>query len=476
MTSLVQRLHTRHIFYLLSAFLLLWRIPYYGRYVLDDPFITFRYGFHLARHGQFTYNLGDYVLATTTPVYGFISTLIEALNLPIRTVTTVLNLACEVALLYVLGLLVQALLPRGRLLAYGAAGLLIITNRAMSIASNSGMETPLFVLLNLLALLWMMRGRYTYAAIAGSAATLTRPEGVFVLAVLAVFVVMQERRLPLRETILSLLIGLPWLVVATLTYGLPIPQSVLAKSAIMELWEPAALSNKLMVVFYEPLRFFGLLALLPLLWGLRRLWAERPASLPLLMFLGLHLIYLTLPNNLGFDWYFAPLFVTLSLMIGIGLVTLLESAPLLMLAGRVCAVGLLAGVAYSSVGNYLSVAEIDTIWREGMLEVVDYLNENAAEDAVIQSTNIGILGYYTHRPLIDPLGLATPEATAMIDSAASLDDLLRQVAARLQPDYIVSFGPEEYAGYAEEAEFPTSAVPLILYRRTAPADSSTPET
>lgn len=457
------RLRWEHIFGLLVVFLILWRIPYYGKFVLDDPFITFRYGYNLVHHGQFTFNLDEPVLATTTPVYALLMTLVEWLRLPVVPASMLLNLFCEIGLLYVLGQIVKELLPQRLALAYIVAGLLTITNRAMSIASNSGMETPLFVLLNMLTLLYVMRGRYIPAAVVGSVATLTRPDGVFVLIVLAATVILRERRLPLRETGLSIVIGLPWVVIATLTYGQPIPNSVLAKSAIEHLWGGAELLYKLRVVFYEPLRFFGILAVIPLLWALRNLISMR--SVPLLLFLALHLIYMALPNNLGFDWYFAPLFTTVNLLVGLGLVWLLDAGRVAALAGKICTVGLLAGILYSSVGNYASVAEIDRIWRDGMFRAVDYLNANAPEDAVVQSTNIGILSYYTPFRILDPLGLASPQATALIEDVNSLEDLYRQTAAAFQPDYIVSFGPEDYAGYEPAAGFPTSAIEIIVYQR-----------
>lgn len=100
-----------------------------------------------------------------------------------------------------------------------------------------------------------------------------------------------------------------------------------------------------------------------------------------------------------------------------------------------------------------------------MFRAVDYLNANAPEDAVVQSTNIGILSYYTPFRILDPLGLASPQATALIEDVNSLEDLYRQTAAAFQPDYIVSFGPEDYAGYEPAAGFPASAIEIIVYQR-----------
>ena len=56
------------------------------------------------------------------------------------------------------------------------------------------------------------------------------------LLVLGVIMIIRERRLPIRETVIGLIIGLPWIVVAYKTYGGFIPQSVVAKDAIARIW------------------------------------------------------------------------------------------------------------------------------------------------------------------------------------------------------------------------------------------------
>ena len=243
---------------------------YYGRIVLDDPYITFRYANNLVDHGQFVYNQGQWVLATTTPIYAFLMTIVDVVGLPVPATAVVLNLLCEIGILYVLGQLLKALGLQGWQLnlALIVVGVLTLTNRALSIASNSGMETPLFIALNLLALLHIMRHRYDLASIIGAFATLTRPDGILMLLiVLAVVVVRQERRLPVREMAIALLIGLPWIIVAQLTYGSFLPNFVLAKGAIVQIWG-STLGSKLSTLFYEPLRVFVLFSFPPLIWGI----------------------------------------------------------------------------------------------------------------------------------------------------------------------------------------------------------------
>lgn len=103
-----------------------------------------------------------------------------------------------------------------------------------------------------------------------------------------------------------------------------------------------------------------------------------------------------------------------------------------------------------------------------MLEVVDYLNANAPANATVQTTNIGIIGYYTDLQILEPLGLASPEVTPLFAGAGSTDQLLLLVAQTLEPDFIVSFGEAPYQDYDQIAAFPTSTVTLIIYQRSLP--------
>ncbi|MEO8392483.1 MAG: hypothetical protein ABI700_05775 [Chloroflexota bacterium] len=451
------------MFALLTVALLLWRLPYYGKIVLDDPFITFRYAQNLADHGAFVFNPGENVLATTTPIYGLLLTPIAALHFSLPLAASVINLLFEIAALYVLGQILSEfkLSERQQWIAFGITGVLFFTNRAMSIASQSGMETPLFTLLNLLTILCILRRRYRWGAVAGAATCLTRPDGIFVLVLLGIVILVRERRLPIAEILISLGIALPWVAYATLTYGSFIPHSITAKNAIERLWF-ANLSLKFSLVFYAPLRFFGIFIVLPILWAVYRLIQpeRRLPGLVLLTFTLMQLAYMVLPSNLGFDWYFAPLYTMLDLLAGLGVVLFVNRRAI----AWVCAIGIALGMIYSSVGNYLSVAENARIWRDGIFQVIDYLHEHAPPNSVIQSTNIGLLGYYSGLYILDPLGLASPQVVPLMADATSLTDLQIRVAAHFHPDYIISFGSEKYADYEQVAVFPTSSVPLVVYR------------
>src|SRR5690606_15803275 len=88
----------------------------------------------------------------------------------------------------------------------------------------------------------------------------------------------------------------------------------------------------------------------------------------------LFVTYLLLPVNAGFEWYFAPLLLLFHLIIGVGLSELRPGRNIVPVV-----VGLMAGILYSSVGNYLSVRTIDQIWRDGMFQIVEQMNSEARQ-------------------------------------------------------------------------------------------------
>ncbi|HEY9138831.1 MAG TPA: hypothetical protein VIM67_11205 [Terriglobus sp.] len=66
--------------YVLFFLLMLVRVPYYAtHHVQEDAYITFRSAFHLADHGQFSYNLGTHTPGVTSMLYGPIVALLRVL-------------------------------------------------------------------------------------------------------------------------------------------------------------------------------------------------------------------------------------------------------------------------------------------------------------------------------------------------------------------------------------------------------------
>ena len=80
-----------------------------------------------------------------------------------------------------------------------------------------------------------------------------------------------------------------------------------------------------------------------------------------------------------------------------------------------------------------------TQWPRGMdenfIEIGEWLRDNTPPDAVVATGEIGVPGYFSERPLIDLLGLVSPEVIPHLRDRSVPEYLLEA-----EPDYLVIEG------------------------------------
>jgi len=91
-------------------------------------------------------------------------------------------------------------------------------------------------------------------------------------------------------------------------------------------------------------------------------------------------------------------------------------------------------VAFVGIGAGAYVADVEVINGE-MVAVAQWLNEHTPADALVAVHDIGAIGYFARRPLLDLAGLVTPEVVPFIrDEPALLAFMLERGA-----EYLVTF-------------------------------------
>lgn len=149
----------------------------------DDAYISFRYARNLVEGHGLVYNIGQRVEGFTNLLWVLLVALGMKLGGDAPAVSHWLGVLSGVALL-VLGYAYArcVLHPRSVVLA-ALSPWLVLACTTFALWTTSGLETPLFSALVLAALVAEARGRPTIAMVACVFATLTRPEGVLVAAV-----------------------------------------------------------------------------------------------------------------------------------------------------------------------------------------------------------------------------------------------------------------------------------------------------
>jgi hypothetical protein len=386
-------------------------------FIDDDAFITFRYAEHLATGQGFVYNQGERVLGTSTPLFTMLLASGKRVGIDPRDTAFGLGLlgyAVAAVLLY-------ALLERaGRPWAGLFAMLLqMFAVGQVLMAEIGGMETPVYVALILLAFLLYAWDRTIAAAVVAGLAALTRPEGALLGVALGAHYVLERRRVPWREIGSFLLTALPWVIFAWIYFGSPIPNSVLAKRVFFSSHDAASASTVLSTFHLGRVRvLLGLLALVgtvaaPILRGLR----------PVVAWLLLYLAFFMSGGVPVHYWYLLPYFVPLYALAGMGLDFGLGTlARVFGPRGSrprelaITTATLLAVVALTAYGNHSFHGEIDTAVKGQRLldrthrELGQWLAVHTTPGSTVYAGDIGYIGWYSQRRILDPVGLVSPQA------------------------------------------------------------------
>jgi hypothetical protein len=153
---------------------------------IDDAYISFRYARNLVEGHGLVYNIGQRVEGFTSLLWVLLVALGMKLGGDAPVVSHWLGVSSGLLLLGLAHGYARCVLhPRSVLLA-ALAPVLVLASPSFAIWAVSGLETPLFSAFVLAALIAEAHGRGKAAAVACVLATLTRPEGTLVAAVIFV--------------------------------------------------------------------------------------------------------------------------------------------------------------------------------------------------------------------------------------------------------------------------------------------------
>lgn len=459
----------------------LWYLyPLPREFPMDDAYIHFVYAENLAEYGQLFFSFPDEKgVATSSFLWVVLLAAGHALGIPVHLTAKVLG----VSSLIVVGIGVYVMLrPLWTPLRSAAAALLVSLTGNMLWFSLNGMETTLFLALALLTLLSHRAERWGWFSFLAALLTLTRPEGLFLIAAMGL-VELLANRIPRRAFLFAALIGLllaaPWYGYLKLRTGHFLPTSASAKQL------GSAVATDFLLEQYHLPKFFGSISnlLYPAMWiayllefGLGGMalpppkfrmagmagspgvdisiwaipasamviwlmylagkrffkakkwmdWARDPRKRELLIlffWVVLHnLIYLLLlPIPGTASRYGAVNYIILWVAIAAGFSSLAR------ISLRRWAVGLVLFVIALSNGLYWNRVYDANIEHmvEARIAAANYLRENVSRQELCAAFDIGSLRYYSRRPIVEMAALMEPDGADKF-LAGDLDDYLVQ--------------------------------------------------
>lgn len=444
-----------------------------GPRTIDDAYITFRYARSILAGTGFTFNPGEHVLGTTTPLFTLLMASLGAVTggaqAPFAWLSLLVSALADIGTCFLL-------ICIGRRLNAPYAGLAAAAAWAIAPYSVTfaigGMETSLYIFLLTAAVAANLGKKWIWESLASALALLTRPDALILIGLLAIDRIVRawknrNDRISWRETACFVLPVSAWLAFAWIYFGSPIPHSILAKSLAYSLSPLSALIR--LIQHYatpfmenESLGSAAIMAgmvLYPFLAvaGAARAWKADRHAWALSVFPWFYLLVFAIPNPLIFRWYLAtplPLYFLLILMGAEGILRQLfehfkpfgrhiptVSAAVLLIVIQTLFV-LRVWTLHPDHGPDRPAPQMAYIGLELVYQqAASELKPSLRPGDVVAAGDVGVLGYSTGANILDTVGLNSPVSTGFYPLPAQDYAINYAIPSELieqqKPDYLV---------------------------------------
>ena len=397
----------------------------------DDPFITYRYSKNLASGFGFVYNLHQKTLSTTTPLFTIVLAFVYKIWDNIPQAAILIGSFC----IAISGWTYYKLSKIWDVPWVGYVGLLLYPTFPL-VLTTLGSETPLYIALILLAFLLYSEKKLILTAIVSSLAVLTRPDGILVPILLFSHYWITHKTFH-RKAFLSIIIFTiitgSWFIFSWLYFGdpLPVTLSVKQSQAKMEISQKFAEGFLTIAKPYfrslYPVAFF-----LSALGLINAIIKKRSV----LMFLSWTFLYFLAYSILGvsrYFWYYAPLVSGFIVLVGLGFDRLNNRAItpkfflFIVLAALFVVQAIDAWELHRRPDNRLAVYR----------EVGKWIDANTNPNSTIGILEVGIVGYYANRTMIDFAGLIEPSISRIFSLDSTYQDAAIWTIRHFNPSLIV---------------------------------------
>ncbi len=420
-----------------------------GGMTFDDPFVTYRYARNLRNGLGLVYNQGESVLSTTAPLYAVLLAAGTWLTADLPLLSNTLGVAAML-----IGAICLYLLCRnsGMRLAGVVASLLYLT--APLLWLSLGFETALYLALVLAAFHSYDTRRLSRTAVFLALALMIRNDGIIPIVVVGLHYVVSRRSLPWRSMAIGVGLAGPWFLYLTMLFGTPLPITLAAKAAQARLGVTGFYAHTTFLqgaailargYFDQSWLYVTLVAALIL--GILST-RQQPRLWPIIAWALLYAAGYVALGVAPYHWYYAPLIPALVVVAGVGAQTLAIRVPsprsrLILSIAVVMILVLPQLVSNAHIGQALrqpGAVPPDAVEYKVLPEakvnvyrrVGEWLNQETPPDATVGVTEVGVIGYYAQRTMVDFLGLLRP---AVIEALRA--GHMHWALFHYQPDYVV---------------------------------------
>ena len=415
---------------------------------LDDAWIHQTYARNLSESLSWGFAPDNPSAGSTSPLWTGLISIGYFLSIRPLFWTLLLGLIVQVLLAFVCAAWVEARTPDrpGWIWAFA----LILLEWHLIWAALSGMEILLYSLLvsGLFLALSKLSAKPIWAGILIALGVWIRPDALLLLLPAGWVVLFRS-----RKRITSRLLGGVWMMIGFLILFIPYlmfnhaldgsfwPSTFYAKQAEYAVMRDLPLVRRLVDQLAQPLTGMGLILLPGVVWNIYqdvrcRDWVRLSPILWALAFLGAYA--LRLPVTYQHGRYAMPVIPVLIVLGTEGLINFrkpLSDGTWTKILARTWSVSLLAvGLVFLALGARAYGMDVAVIQTE-MVQTSRWIAGHTEGDALVAAHDIGALGYFGDRSILDLAGLISPEVIPILRDEAALARLLNERGA----DYLMTF-------------------------------------
>ena len=403
-------------------------IAWYIFPLYDDAFITFQYASNLVQHGQFVFSLDIWVQAVTCPLYALILTPLFLFSHFPQKIIPLLNIFIECSILWLSRDLFYNKTKQSYNLLFG---LMISLSPLLARVSVGGMEMPFLALVYIILLL-AVKNRHTYiVGIPALSAIMffIRPEASILAIISVVYLwIIHGWKKTIFPALCGLLIALIGMLIMQLVYQSPLPQSLMAKS---EHISEGFINTSMQLFAPEPMSLvIHSIVFLSFIWII---YARIKLSHWMYINVSWYVLYAlayVLARPSIWSWYGYPL-VFMAILHIVGMVEILSHQLWIKrletaLQSKIVLVIPLViwfGISAKSTPERITQNIYDRLQNS------EYFKGNKLETIV--AGDVGAIGYFTKKRIIDVNSLVWINKSQQIRSASMVDIIKNE-----KPDYI----------------------------------------
>ena len=423
---------------------ILW-INYTG-YVEEDAFITFRFARQIASGNGFVYNSGEPVYGTTTPLLTLLlAGWLKYFSTDIVLGARLLGLFAFTGTLFFTWQTLRFLHRSTAEQLFPLAAILFSSK--MLHMNTQGMEMPLVAFLMAASWYACASEKMKWAGLISGLLLWTRVDLIFWPATLVIVSGIRNLKNAKRMILFAGLTYLPWIVFASLYFGSPIPHTITAKWVAYSQFNQSPLLPHLIKILNYLSPFYGvgdtfflgsLIILSVILWAVwRGAIARERMLLVLIIFITAEITRLTLTRATFFSRYFVPLLWAALVLFGVGLGALWNVSRTARDAKFMFNIFLSATLLIAIGSGLIFARDVRTkqIYRfdRSLKEIGFWLSRNSSPQSTILLEPLGYVGFYSHRWMIDEVGLVTPAVVELKRQGIGSEAYL----LIFNPDYII---------------------------------------